>query len=156
MPAESFETMEKLGGPRVKQFSVFLENKVGALLRVVKLLEQHSIHVLALSIQDSSDMSIVRMIVSDPEHVTNIFRENDIAYSGCEMLVVDLPGGASELSRLLGTLLLAEVNIHFSYALLTRPNGHTALAINPEDYDCAAYVLRAERFHLLSQTDISR
>lgn len=153
---DPLETIEKLDGPRVKQFSVFLENKVGALLDVVKVLEQHDVHVLALSIHDSSDMSIVRMIVSDPELVHHLFHEHEIACSECELLVVEMSGGAPELKRLLGALLQAEVNIHFSYALLTRPNGHTALALHPEDYECASAVLRASQFKLLSQTDISR
>jgi len=153
---DPLEVMEGFDGPRVRQFSVFLENKVGALLDVVKLLESHNVHVVALSIHDSSDMSIVRMIVSDPELVQSLFHEHEIAPSECELLVVELPGGASELQSMLGALLQAEVNIHFSYALLTRPNGHAALAIHPEDYECASHVLTANRFKLLSQTDISR
>lgn len=153
---DPLETIEKLDGPRVKQFSVFLENKVGALLEVVKLLEQHDVHVLALSIHDSSDMSIVRMVVSDPDLVHHVFHEHEIACSECELLVVEMSGGATDLRKLLGALLQAEVNIHFSYALLTRPNGHTALVLHPEDYECASAVLRANQFKLLSQADISR
>ncbi len=57
----------------MRQFSVFLQNKVGALLEVVKLLNEHNIVALALSIQDSSESSIGRMIVSDPERVRRSF-----------------------------------------------------------------------------------
>ena len=66
-------TAEKLDSPQVRQFSVFLQNKVGALLEVVKLLNEHNVVALALSIQDSSESSITRMIVSDPERVSALF-----------------------------------------------------------------------------------
>ncbi len=83
MPAT--RTTERLDGPQVRQFSVFLQNKVGALLEVVKLLNEHNIVALALSIQDSSESSIGRMIVSDPERVTELFHKHDIAFSECEV-----------------------------------------------------------------------
>ena len=54
---------EKVAGPAVKQFSVFLLNKVGALLEIVKLLNEHEIHVLALNSQDSTDSALSRLIV---------------------------------------------------------------------------------------------
>ena len=62
-------TTQKFDGPRVRQFSVFLKNKVGALLEVVRLLNLHTVDVVGLSVQDSTDSSIVRLIVSDPEMV---------------------------------------------------------------------------------------
>ena len=61
MPAEA-KTTEKLGGQRVTQFSIFLPNKVGALLHVVRLLNAHHIDVLAVNVQDSADTAIVRIV----------------------------------------------------------------------------------------------
>ena len=78
MAVESARTSSKVEGPRVKQFSIFLKNKVGALLDVVKLLNEHSIHVLALNVQDSADSAIVRIVVSDPERVQDLFGIHDI------------------------------------------------------------------------------
>ncbi len=106
---------ERLESPQVRQFSVFLQNKVGALLEVIKLLNEHNIVALALSIQDSSESSIGRMIVSDPERVTDLFHKHDIPFSECEVLVVELPEGAADLTKVLSALLMAEVNIIFSY-----------------------------------------
>ena len=74
-------TAEKLDTPQVRQFSVFLQNKVGALLEVVKLLDASHVVVLALSIQDSSESALGRMIVSDPERVADLFGEHDIPFS---------------------------------------------------------------------------
>ena len=149
-------TAQKFEGPRVRQFSVFLKNKVGALLEVVRLLHTHTIDVVGMSVQDSTDSSIVRLIVSDPEMVEGLFKENEIAFGVCEMVVVEMEEVATDLGRLLTSLLAAEVNIYFSYPLLTRPNGRAALALHVEDHECAASVLAGDGFKLLSQADISR
>jgi len=150
------KTTEKLDGSRVKQFSVFLPNKVGALAEIVKLLHERNIDVLALDVQDSADCAIVRVVVSDPEQANELFGIHDIPFAASNILVVELRGGASELPKLLAALLMAEVNIHSSYGLLTRPRGHTALALHLEDNDCAIAVLVSHGFRILSQMDISR
>lgn len=154
MPAAS--TAEKLAGTPVRQFSVFLQNKVGALLEVVKLLNEHSVVVLALSIQDSSESSIGRMIVSDPEGVARLFHEHEIPFSECDVLVVELREGAADLARALSALLMAEVNIYFSYPLLVRPRGRAVLAMHLDDTECSSSVLRGDGFKILSQADLSR
>ena len=63
---ETSRTTEKTEGPRVQQFSIFLRNKVGALLDVVKMLNEHAVDVLALNVQDSADAAIVRIVVRRP------------------------------------------------------------------------------------------
>jgi hypothetical protein len=131
-------TTEKLNSPQVRQFSVFLQNKVGALLELVRLLDENNIVVLALSISESSETAISRMIVSDPDRTEEIFREHDI------------PSGV------LAALLMAEVNVHFSYPLLVRPRGRALLAIHLDDIECASSVLMGEGFKLLNQGDLSR
>lgn len=150
------ETTEKLSGPAVRQYSVFLANRVGALMEVVKMLSEARVVVLALSIQDSSETSIARMIVSDPERLEELFDRNDIAFGACEVAVVELEEGASDLPKLLAALLEAEVNILFSYTLLIRPRGRPLVAIHTDDLECASAVLEGRGFRLLRQTDLSR
>lgn len=152
----SARTAEKSGSPPVKQFSIFLSNKVGALLDIVKLLNEHAVDVLAVNVQDSADAAIVRIVVSDPERVQDLFAMNDIACSICNLVVVELKESATDLGKLLSALLMAEVNIHGSYSLLTRPRGNCAIALHVEDDDCASAVLRSHGFRLLDQGDISR
>jgi len=149
-------TAEKVEGPRVRQFSIFLNNKVGALLDVVKLLNEHAVDVLAVNVQDSADAAIVRVVVSDPDRVQDLFALNEIANSICDLVVVELKESATDLAKLLTALLMAEVNIHGSYSLLTRPRGNCAIALHVEDDDCASAVLRSHGFRLLDQGDISR
>ncbi len=149
-------TAEKLDSPQVRQFSVFLQNKVGALLEVVKLLNEHNVVVLALSIQDSSESSIGRMVVSDPELVTALFEEHDIPFSKCDVLVVELREGAADLTKVLSALLRAEVNIFFSYPLMIRPRGRAVLAMHVDDIECSSNVLRGDGFKIFNQADLSR
>jgi hypothetical protein len=156
MPTGSAPTQEKIGGHRVTQFSIFLSNRVGALLDVVRVLNERNIHVLAISVQDSADTAIVRIVVSDPESVQQMFLEHAIPFSICDLVVVELKEGATELGRLLAALLAAECNIFGSYALITRPRGRPALALHVEDNECAASVLQSQQFTILSQSDISR
>ena len=156
MPLDLPEITSKIDGPLVRQFSVFLPNKVGAMLEVVKLLNAHHADVVALSISESTDSAIARIIVSDPDLVQNLFGEHNIPFGICEMVVVEMTEVSGQLAKLLAALLMAEVNVHFTYPLLTRPRGFAALALHVDDTDCASSVLRGEGFKILSQTDISR
>ena len=153
---DSSRTVEKTEGHPVQQFSIFLRNKVGALLDVVRMLNEHAVDVLALNVQDSADAAIVRIVVSDPEAVHDLFSSHEIPFSTCDLVVSELKEGANGLSKLLTALLMAEVNIHGCYSLLSRPRGNTALALHVEDNECATAVLRSHGFRLLDQTDISR
>ena len=156
MPVDLPETTQKMEGPLVRQFSVFLPNKVGAMLDVVKLLNAHNTHVVALSVSESTDSAIARIIVSDPEQVENVFKEHNIAFGVCEVVVVELREVATQLVKLLAALFMAEVNVHFTYPLLIQPRGQAALALHVDDNECASSVLASAGFKLLSQGEISR
>ncbi|MGC1479895.1 MAG: hypothetical protein WA771_05300 [Chthoniobacterales bacterium] len=149
-------TIEKMDDEGVRHFSVFLDNKVGALLEIVKLLNEHSVIVLALSVQDSSESSICRFIVSDPAQVEELFEINDIPHSISSVIVTELKEGAGDLPRVLASCLKAEVNVFFSYPLLIRPRGRAALCLHVDDVECASSVLRGDGFPTLNQSDLSR
>jgi len=150
------KTTSKRDGPLVKQFSVFLPNKVGAMHDVLKLLNAHGCHVIAMSVSESTDAAIARLVVSDPGGVENLFRQNNVAFGTCDVVVVEMREVATELSKLFSTLLMGEVNVHFTYPLLMRPGGQAALAIHIDDNECAISVLSGAGFRLLSQSEISR
>jgi hypothetical protein len=150
------KTTSKRDGPLVTQFSLFLSNKVGAMLDVLKLLNTHDYHVVAMSVSESTDSAIARLVVSDPGGVEKLFRQNNVAFGTCEVVVVEMHEVATGLSKLFAALFMAEVNVHFTYPLLMRPRGQAALAIHVDDNDCAISVLSGAGFRLLSQSDISR
>ena len=140
----------------VRQFSVFMENKVGRLLDIVKIFSQAQVHVVALSILDTSDAAIVRLVTDDPDKARVLFQEHGLAFTEVSLVVVELSSSAADLKAVLSALLQAECNIHSAYSLLTRPRGKAALALHVEDGEVAATVLQANQFKLLTQRDISR
>ena len=152
-PTTSAET--RAARDRVVQFSIFLRNKVGAFLDVVRLLQEHHVNVLGTTIEPSADTAIVRVVVSDPDAVEGIFHLHSIPYSTWPLVVVELKE-ADHFGRVLTALLAAEVNIYGAYALLTRPHGHATLALHVEDNECATSVLNGSGFIILTQDDLSR
>jgi len=126
------------------------------MLDIVKVLNTNNTHVVALSVSESTDSAIARIIVSDPERVEKLFRQKTVAFGVCEVVVVEMREVATQLVKLLAALFMAEVNVHFTYPLLTRPRGFAALALHVDDTECASSVLMGEGFKILSQSDISR
>lgn len=145
-------------GTPVRQIAVFLQNQVGTLLSIVKLLNRNHVVVLGISVQDSVDVTIVRMVVSDPDTVESLFMEKGIAYSTTDLVVVELQPGTDEkgLAECLQALLIAETNIHFIYPVLSRPNDRPALAMHVEDAEFGREVLGKTGFRVLLQEDLSR
>ncbi|MGY8643069.1 MAG: acetolactate synthase [Verrucomicrobiales bacterium] len=143
-------------GSPVVQLVVFLENRAGALLSIVQLIADNNVLVLGLSVKDSVDSTVVRLIVSDPDKIETLFIEKGIAYSTTEVLVVELVHGAEDLPKLLRELLNAETNVHFLYPILTRPNGRAAMALCAEDNQFGKQVLNEAGYKVLMQEDLSR
>jgi hypothetical protein len=143
-------------GAPIRQFSVMLPNRAGTLAAVVKLLRGAGIEVIGLSMQDSRDVTVVRLVVSDPETTGRLFTEKGIAHSTCELLVVALRESGPGLLQCLETLMIAETNVDFAYALLPCPKGQTMLAMHVEDFEFAVAILHQSGFKLMYQDDLSR
>ncbi len=140
----------------VRQLTVFLDNRIGALLSIVDLLKANHFEVLGLSVQDAVDSTVVRLIVSDPDSVGTLFIEKGIPYNTTELIVAELKEGASQMGDCLREILNAETNIHFIYPILTRPNGRSAIALCVEDNDFGLKVLNQAGYKTLSQEELSR
>jgi hypothetical protein len=143
-------------GSPVRQFSVMLPNRAGALAALVKLLRAAAIEVIGLSVQDSRDATVARLVVSDPESAEQLFMEKGIPHASCELVVVALRESGPGLLQCLDTLMIAETNIDFAYALLPCTKGHSMLALHVEDYEFAIAILHQSGFKLLYQADLSR
>jgi hypothetical protein len=149
------DTATPVAADPVKQFSVFLPNRVGQLFDLTGLLAKHDVHIMAMTTLDTTDCAIDRLIVDDPDRARELMAANNFAFTECDVLVVELTGEA-QLKGVLNALLTVEVNIHYLYAFLVRPDGKSALALAVEDTDLAATSLNSSGFRVLSQRDISR
>jgi hypothetical protein len=139
----------------VKQFSVFAENRLGRLFDLTTLLKSNNVHVVAMTVLDTTDSAIVRFVVDDPEKTREIMVNNDFPYVECDMLAVEIADD-SHVNGILAALFEAEINVHYVYSFIRRPEGKSALAINAEDEDIAAQALNKRGFKVLTQHDISR
>jgi hypothetical protein len=152
----SARTSRAKPSPLVKQFSIFLENKCGRLLDITRSFDQSNIHILGLSVVDTTDSAVVRLVVDDPDKASEIFYKNQIHFSETELIVAELPHGASGLVSILTALLQAEINIYYTYSLIVRPKDRPLLALHVEDSELAADVLKRSGYTTLNQADLSR
>ncbi|HVM60573.1 MAG TPA: acetolactate synthase [Verrucomicrobiae bacterium] len=147
---------ESLQPPLVRQFSVFLENKVGSLLNLTRTLSDSNVHVCGISVVDTADASVVRIVVDDPEHCHDALGKAGIPVNESNLIVVELPRGPEKLDTVLRCLVAAEVNIQYTYSLMVRPHDKALLALHCEDAEFARDVLLKDGHTVLSQRDISR
>ena len=140
----------------VRQLSIFLHNRVGSLLDLVRLMNEHKIEVLGLSLQDSADLTLVRMIVNDPENAQHQLHEKGVSCAIKNVVVVELTEGSHDLARALTALLGAEINIHHCYPLLVRPHDRALLSLHLDDCETGGEALSRSGFKVLTQGDLSR
>ncbi|MCU0795448.1 MAG: acetolactate synthase [Akkermansiaceae bacterium] len=140
----------------VTQFSVMLQNRAGALAALVKLLRNHAIEVVGISVQDSRDATVARLVLTDPDLAMQIFIEKGIPFTSSTLVVVSLREAGPGLLQVLDTLMVAETNVDFAYALMPSQAGQSLLALHVEDADFATSVLNQAGFKLLRQADLSR
>jgi hypothetical protein len=139
----------------VIQFSIHADNKVGRLNEIIGLLSVHEVHVMALSVLDTTDSSIVRIIVDYPQEAQKLLIEHQFSYVQSELIAVELKS-ESDLKTITCALVQAEINIHYTYPFLIRPHGRYALAVSLEDNDLAAETLHRNQLRVLGQNDIAR
>ena len=137
------------------QFSIHADNKVGRLNEIIGLLSVHEVHVMALSILDTTDSSIIRLIVDYPEEAQNLLVEHNFSYVQSGLIAVEIED-ESLLKTVTSALVQAEINIHYVYPFLIRPRGRYALALSLEDNELAAETLQRHQIKVIGQNDIAR
>ncbi len=149
-----FATKRGRDWPSVRQFNVFLENKLGALLNVVRRFEGTDLRIISLTIVDSADCAIVRIVLSNPERALEIFEQAGLPVTESDLLVVQLPDGPQPLLQICKALLVAEINLHYAYPLLVGPHGKAALALHVDDHETAIRTLSDRGFTLFTENDL--
>ncbi|HAB17977.1 MAG TPA: acetolactate synthase [Verrucomicrobiota bacterium] len=139
----------------LSQFSVFIPNRLGRLHEVTCRLAERQVHILALTVLDTTDSTILRFLVDDPDGARSLLGEHGFPFSETRVLGVEVEGEGS-LKDVLHALLEAELNVHYTYPFLTRPGGRSALVISIEDQEVAEDALRRHQFTVLYQGDLSR
>ena len=147
------ETGRSYEPPRNTQFSVFLDNRVGKLLDLLGIFEGQYTTLAGLSVVDSTDHAVVRMLTSRAELTRRLLVRKELPFSEAEVLAVEL-GRHKTFADLCRNLLAAELNIHYAYPLLVRPRGLPVIAVYTDDILLSAQVLRRKLFTLLAENDL--
>ncbi|QDT03606.1 hypothetical protein K227x_19900 [Rubripirellula lacrimiformis] len=151
----AFETIRGRNFPALRQFTIFLENRVGQLLEVVKRFEGTGIRICALSVSDAAECAFVRFLVSDADRGREILERSGLAIIETDLIGVELPEGPQPLLRVCSALLQAELNITQAYPLIVRPNGKPAVAIMVENIEFAMQTLHEKGFTIITEGDLN-
>ena len=138
----------------LEQISVFAENKKGRLAAIMKLINDSGIDVRALTIADTTDFGIVRMIVSNSESALRIFRENDCIASVAKVIgftIKDEVGSMYDVVRLFDD---KGINIEYCYSLMGKKENMADIVIKTNDNEGAEKLLLESGINLISTADI--
>jgi len=140
---------------QVRQISVFLENRVGRLQEVTEVLARAGINIRALSLADTSDFGILRLIVNRPEEVAAILRQEGFTVKENEVIaaqVEDKPGGLARLLRLFAS---AGISVEYMYAFVERQQENAVMIFRLESIPRAVKILQDAGIPLLSEAEVS-
>lgn len=135
---------------QINQLSVFIENKTGRLMEIMDVLSANGIDISALSLADTTEFGVLRMIVNDPEKAKKALRESGVIVKTTPVIALpieDTPGG---LAKMLSLLKSENVCVEYMYAFCTRTGGKAAMVMRVDDAEKAQKV-----FSLKGQGDIS-
>lgn len=149
-----FETMRGRDYPTIRQFTVFLENRVGILLRLLRRFEGTRVRVIALSIIDATECCIVRFVLSHPEQGREILERAGLAMIESDLIAVELPDSDQPLLEIFHALLRAEVNLVQSYALMVKRTTENLVAIMVDNVDNAQVILAQQGIKMISENDL--
>ena len=125
----------------VKQLSVFVENRTGTMVEIIQVLGECGIDIRALSIADTTDFGILRLIVSDPERALSALKERNITVSITEVIgvkLVDRPGG---LANVLTILRDGDISVEYMYAYVSKSEENACIILRVSDTERALNIL---------------
>jgi hypothetical protein len=139
---------------RTEQISIFLENKSGRLADVTDLLARNGINIRALSLADTTDFGIFRLIVNDPVKALALLKERGFTVTTNEVVPVVVPDRPGGLAGILAALKGNEINVEYMYAFVQRSEGNAVLIFRFDDTDQAVTALTAAGVRMLSGEDM--
>lgn len=148
------QTMRGQDWPCLHQFCVFMENRVGKLHELLRKLENNDLRVASLSIVDSVDFAVARLVVDHVDHAREILSLGGHTFTETDIIGVQLPQTNQPFTEVLQTLMTAEINVHYIYSIPQVRSGRRAAAIHADNLDQAIDVLKKQGFTLLTEDDL--
>ena len=138
----------------IKQLSVFVENKFGRLEAIVDCLSKNDINLRALSLADTADYGVLRLIADDAEKAKKALSEIGVISKITDVVAVYLDDRAGGLASVLSVLKDADVSIEYMYAFLGRKEGKALMVLKADDEAKAQKVLADKNIQMATQSDI--
>ncbi|MGZ7049137.1 MAG: ACT domain-containing protein [Methanobacterium sp.] len=138
---------------KIKQLSIFLENKKGRMKNALDVLEKGDVNIRALSIADTSDFGILRLIVPDPEGTKKLLEDNNFVVKIGEVIAVRMEDEPGSLGKILGILDENDINLEYLYAFVEEKENRAIVLLHPENIDNGIKVLQDGRAELISDNE---
>ena len=140
----------------IKQLTVFVENKQGAVVSITDTLAENNINIRALSIAETQDFGILRLIVSDEATAEKKLSEAGYLIKVTDVVGVKIGDAPGKLTSALGVLHKAGINVEYLYAFMARTEKHAYVVLRVEDNSAAENVLESAGFHLITDADVNK
>lgn len=137
----------------IKQLTVFIENREGRLAKVLETIKKSDINIISLSLADTADYGLLRLIVSNPELAKDTLRKNGFSAMLTDVMAIKLSHRVGQLQELLEVICNASINIEYMYALSTGKDD-ASIIFKTSDVEKAETVLKAQGVEILQTTDI--
>ncbi len=139
---------------RVEQIAVFLENKSGRLAEITRILAENDINIRALSVADTADFGILRLIVDKVDSAKEVLRAGGFTVGKTNVVAVEVPDRSGGLAGVLKTVTAAGLNVEYMYAFVNKSGANAVLIFRFDEMDKAIEVLQQNGFTLLTGADI--
>ena len=140
----------------VKQLSIFVENKFGRLEKIISDLGQNNINISALSMADTTDFGILRIIVDDPDKAKEILTKQGVIAKCTDVLAFVMDDSAGGLANILKILTDSSISIEYMYAFVGKIDGKALMVIKVDDNDKTQKLFDEKGVQTLSPSDIYR
>jgi hypothetical protein len=139
---------------RVEQISVFLENKSGRLAEITRVLAENSINIRALTVADTADFGILRLIVNKVDEAKTVLKDNGFTVGKTNVVAVEVPDQAGGLASVLKTAETEGLNVEYMYAFVNKSGENAVLIFRFEAMDQAISAMQSAGFTLLDGAQI--
>ena len=140
----------------IKQLTVFVENRKGTMVSVTETLSDNNVNIRALSIAETQDFGILRLIVNEEEKAMKALEEKDYLVKAIDVVGVKIGDEPGKLSKALEVLGKEEINVEYLYAFMARTEKHAYVVIRVEDNQAAEKALEDAGFRIITNADINK
>ena len=140
----------------IKQLTVFVQNKKGTVVAVTDILSKNNINLRALSIAETQDFGILRLIVNDEKAAETVLAENGYLIKVIDVVGVKIGDEPGKLAAALDVLDKADINVEYLYAFMARTEKHAYVVLRVEDNTVAEAALTAAGFQMISEADVNK